>query len=104
MIPLYELADDADDPDERKNEMAKARSAVRALERRGLVHTIRMADPYHLVDTTTIMSEVRADWSIAYVAEPNTRAWYGTFVGVRPKPTKLDLDWETLPLKVMIEE
>ena len=75
-IPLHELADDPDDV----NEMAKARSAVRGLQRRGLVVAWRDSDPDRLVDTTTIVAEVTADWKMAYAAEPNVRAWSGLHV------------------------
>ncbi len=40
-MPLWQLADDPDDP----NEMAKARSAVVGLERRGLVEVWQDQDP-----------------------------------------------------------
>ena len=54
--PLYRLADDPDDP----NEMAKARSAVRGLERRGLVRVTSMPDNEYgrTVATTVVIGEV----------------------------------------------
>lgn len=78
--PLWELADDPDDP----NEMAKARSAVRGLKRRGLVRTIRMGDPERIVHTTTV--EAVVDFSAGpAVYEPvaSGREWYGTWVKLR---------------------
>jgi hypothetical protein len=75
--PLWELADDPDDP----NEMAKARSAVRGLERRGFVRTMRDADPDRLVSTTVIIGEVGSlAGGVDYVPMPSSRAWYGTWV------------------------
>jgi hypothetical protein len=84
-VPLHELADaeGLDDPDERRNEMAKARAAVRSLERRGLVKTIRGPDHSHLIDTTVIVSAVGSDLRLVYYAEANVRAWHGLWACLR---------------------
>jgi hypothetical protein len=75
-VPLHELADDPDDP----NEMAKARSAARGLERRGLVLIASMTDESRLIDTTVVTGSVGGDWSTSYTAEPTQRVWHGMHV------------------------
>jgi hypothetical protein len=76
--PLYRLADDPDDP----NEMAKARSAVRGLERRGLVEVASMPDHEYdrRVPTSVVRAEVGTDWDMTYRDEPTTRLWSGMHV------------------------
>lgn len=75
-VPLHELADDPDD----SNEMAKARSAVRGLERRDLVETMRDTDPDRLVSTTTIEAVATPALTTVYMPQANARAWYGLHV------------------------
>jgi len=84
-VPLHELADidGLDDPDERRNEMAKARSAIRGLEKRGLVTTIRDPDPDHRVGTTSVFATLGEDFRPVYYAEANDRAWYGLWACLR---------------------
>jgi hypothetical protein len=76
-VPLHKLADDPDDP----NEMAKARSAARGLERRGMVRTItRYTDEERRVDTTVISWERMRGWEPIYEPMETTRAWVGMHV------------------------
>ncbi len=81
-MPLHALAD-GDDP----NEMAKARSAVRGLERRGLVETMRRPDPDKLVPTTAIVAAVGDGFQVSYHPEPTTRQWSGMHVRIRTAST-----------------
>ena len=73
--PLYQLADDQD-----VNEMNKTRAAVHRLEQRGLVVTMRNADPERRIDTTVIVGSEAAGGSMSYEPEPATRAWFGMWV------------------------
>jgi hypothetical protein len=82
-IPLWQLAGDPDDA----NEMAKARSAVRGLERRGMVVTCRMSDPARLVSTNVIMvtGTVGSGWTPCYGREATSREWHGLWVRLSPQ-------------------
>lgn len=101
-VPLHELADDPDD----RNEMAKARAAVRSLERRGLVDTERMADPRRRIETTSIYVELTGSLEGGlediYTAAPNSRTWFGLHVCRRDPPDPEDR--EPIPLDLEIGE
>lgn len=76
MVPLHRLVDDPGD----SVTLARARSAVHGLERRGLVITTRTTDPDRLVDTTAVVGEVDASFQMRYAAVPAQRAWFGLHV------------------------
>jgi hypothetical protein len=75
-MALWELADDPDDP----NEMAKARAAVRSLERRGLVRTYTGRDSRRYIDTTVIAAGFGDGFSVVYEPEASSRVWSGMWV------------------------
>jgi hypothetical protein len=91
--PLWQLAADPDDA----NEMNKARSAVRGLERRGLVRTCQMSDPDRLVDTRTITAIGFNGWTPVYGPTENSREWYGLWVRLRSTDQPLPLKSHRLP-------
>jgi hypothetical protein len=79
-LPLWKLADNPDEP----NEMAKARSAVRGLERRGLVDTWQDHDPRRRVEIRRVQL---VGWPPVYALAPAIpRAWFGMWVELRTTP------------------
>ena len=76
-VPLHRLVDDPGD----STELARCRSAVHGLERRGLVVTSRMADPNRMVNTTTVRGYFDdRTGRMAYEAEEAERQWFGLHV------------------------
>jgi hypothetical protein len=90
MVPLYKLADDPDDP----NEMAKARSAVRGLQQRGLVYVDRGADPDRLIESTVIGVERYRGTTPIYEPIPSSRAWSGLHAQLTPVGVMIARDME----------
>ena len=90
MVPLYKLADDADDP----NEMAKARSAVRGLHARGLVYLDRGADSERLIESTVIGVERYRGSTPIYEPIPSVRAWSGLHAQLTPAGAMIARDME----------
>jgi hypothetical protein len=79
-VPLYRLADDPDD----RNEMAKARAAVRALRERGLVTTWRQRDEDRSIEGIVIgVARYRGSVPV-YGPIQRTRAWSGLHVQLTP--------------------
>ena len=77
MVPLHQLADDPGD----STELARLRSAIRGLQRRGLVVTSRMADPDRLVPTTTVRGYFDdRTGRMVYLPDQAVREWYGLHV------------------------
>jgi Asp-tRNA(Asn)/Glu-tRNA(Gln) amidotransferase A subunit family amidase len=79
-LPIHEFADLEEDATywHIENELAKVRSAVRGLERRGLVHTFRDSDPGRQVKTRI----GSGNYLDGYQPYETTRAWSGTWVAL----------------------
>lgn len=86
-MPLWELADDPDDP----NEMAKARSAVSGLERRGLVGVWRGQDPSRRTETNRV--QYVGSPPVLAVAPAVPAVWFGMWVELSRECAEDHADW-----------
>ena len=86
-LALWELieADRDGNPDDYQAATQRTRSAVRALERRGLVYTYRAPDERRGLDTTTVVS-AGGPYDSVYVPTSAARLWHGTWVRLGSDP------------------
>lgn len=86
-LALWELveADGALDPEDYHAASQRARSAVRALERRGLVYTYRGPDQRRRLEPTAVVS-AGGPFDAVYVPTSTARIWHGTWIRLGSDP------------------